>query len=105
MIISQWVRKSTVLKLRWDGVAQWVARPTGSRWMPVSREFEPQQRAPIGPVGKYNIVFICFSAVPNSFKYHQNVCFKDIVFNIFSAVPNSFKYHQNVCFKDIVFKM
>ena len=61
--------------------------------------------APIGPVGKYNIVFICFSAVPNSFKYHQNVCFKDIVFNIFSAVPNSFKYHQNVCFKDIVFKM
>ena len=27
-----------------DGVAQWVARLTCSRWMPVSHEFEPQQR-------------------------------------------------------------
>ena len=28
------------------GVAQWVARLTRSRWMPVSREFEPHQLMP-----------------------------------------------------------
>ena len=26
------------------GVAQWVARLTRDRWIPVSREFEPHQR-------------------------------------------------------------
>ena len=35
----------------------------------------------------------------------QNACFKDIIFICFSAVPNSFKYHQRVCFRDIFFKM
>jgi len=32
-----------------DGVAQWVARLTCSRWMPVSHELEPQQRSPLFP--------------------------------------------------------
>ena len=29
---------------RRGGVAQWVARLTRDRWIPVSREFEPHQR-------------------------------------------------------------
>ena len=33
----------------WGGVVQWVARLTRSRWMPVSREFEPQHRPPLFP--------------------------------------------------------
>ena len=40
---------------RWqsgDGVAQWVARQTRDRWMPVSREFEPHQRPPLFPWAK-----------------------------------------------------
>ena len=31
------------------GVAQWVARQTRDRWIPVSREFEPHQRPPLFP--------------------------------------------------------
>ena len=33
-------------KLR-GGVAQWVARLTRDRWIPISREFEPHQRPPL----------------------------------------------------------
>ena len=50
------------------------------------------------------IVFIYFSAVPNSFKCLKNACFKGIVFKMFSAVPNRFLYRQNACFRDIFFK-
>ena len=31
------------------GVAQWVARLTRDRWIPVSRDFKPHQRPPLFP--------------------------------------------------------
>ena len=31
------------------GVAQWIARLTRDRWIPVSREFEPHQWPPLIP--------------------------------------------------------
>ena len=34
------------------GVAQWVARLTRDRWIPVSREFEPHQKAPVDSLSK-----------------------------------------------------
>ena len=34
------------------GVAQWVARLTRDRWIPVSREFEPHQRPPVISLSK-----------------------------------------------------
>ena len=34
------------------GVAQWIARLTRDRWIPVSREFEPHQRPPAVSLSK-----------------------------------------------------
>ena len=34
------------------GVAQWVARLTRDRWIPVSREFEPHQKASVVSLSK-----------------------------------------------------
>jgi len=57
-----------------------------------------------------DIIFICFSAVPNRFKYHQNACFRDIVFIIFSAVQivsNTISVYAletcfSKCFNDVI---
>ena len=39
----------TMLRGLRGGVAQWVARLTCDRWIPVSREFEPHQMPPLFP--------------------------------------------------------
>ena len=41
--------KTTLQAQRRGGVAQWVARLTRDRWIPVSREFEPYQRPLLFP--------------------------------------------------------
>ena len=35
------------LLLCYGGVAQWVARLTRDRWIPISRDLEPHQRPPL----------------------------------------------------------
>ena len=44
IFISAFKRRSNKKCYIRGGVAQWVARLTPDRWIPVSREFEPQQR-------------------------------------------------------------
>ena len=47
------VSQISVVKSEWrGGVAQWVARLTRDRWIPVSREFEPHQRPPVVSLSK-----------------------------------------------------
>ena len=43
------VRLPAASPMKRGGVAQWVARLTHDRWIPVSREFEAYERPPLFP--------------------------------------------------------
>ena len=47
--LQEFTTITRVHKSLWGGVAQWIARLTRDRWIPVSREFEPHQRPPLFP--------------------------------------------------------
>ena len=49
-----------------NGVAQWVACLTRTRWMPVSREFEPQQRSPLFPWARNFTLIAKYWLVPGT---------------------------------------
>ena len=56
--------KNTLLQL--FTVAQWVARPTRDRWIPVSREFEPHQRPQLFPCARNFILIAKYLVVPGT---------------------------------------
>ena len=52
MLVSLQLITTVQILLVRGAVAQWVARLTRDRWIPVSREFEPPSKAPVVSLSK-----------------------------------------------------